>query len=128
MLMVLWPLLMATAIAQGGAAAGTARCEPSEGAPVAAPFGVTLCSDSARVSVITHDQPQPGARVAAVDPSGVFARAGLVAGDVIYMVNGQPVTNGREAAEALRKPPKAVGFLINFWRNRAAYLLRIWSD
>jgi S1-C subfamily serine protease len=127
MLMVL-PLLLAGAIAQASPASGTVRCEANEGAPVAAPFGVTVCSGAARATPITHDEPQPGARVVSLDPEGVFTRAGLVAGDVIYQVNGESVKSGKEATEALRKPLKAAGLSINFWRNRAAYLLRVWSD
>jgi S1-C subfamily serine protease len=122
------PLLLAGAIAQASAAPGTVRCEANEGAPVAAPLGVTLCAGVARASPITHDEPQPGARVVSLDPEGVFARAGLVPGDVIYQVNGESVKSGKEAAEALRRPPKAAGLSINFWRNRAAYLLRVWSE
>jgi S1-C subfamily serine protease len=121
-------MLLAVGLAQASAAPGTVRCEANEGASVAAPLGVTLCAGVARASPITHDEPQPGARVVSLDPAGVFARAGLVPGDVIYQVNGEPVKSGKEAADALRRPTKAAGLSINFWRDRAAYLLRVWSE
>lgn len=118
---------MLRATGAGAHPAQQPRCAPDEGAVVATRFGLHLCDGAASAEVITHAQPQRGARIAAVDPDGAGAREGLVGGDIIYQVGGARVESGKSAVAALdaRRDDRIVH--INFWRNRAPFIARIWA-
>lgn len=117
---VAW-LLAATSVA-----VAAQPCAPGEGAPVQTRLGLTLCDGVALASVLTHTDPQPGARVAAVAPGSLAEEAGLHPGDVIYQIAARPVKSGTAAAAALDGTHAARPLLVNFWRGAKPYLARVW--
>jgi S1-C subfamily serine protease len=118
---------MLAATAASGRPVQEAGCAAEEGAAVATRFGLEICDGSAATTVITHEEPQRGARIAAVEPGGLGAREGLVAGDIIYQVAGRRVASGRAALEALDAVRDERIVHINFWRNGAPFIARIWA-
>jgi S1-C subfamily serine protease len=120
-------LLASAAVSAMSHPPAQARCAAEEGAAVATRFGLEICDGAAATTVITHEEPQRGARVAAVDPGGLGAREGLVAGDIIYQVAGRRVASGRAAIEALDAVRDERIVHINFWRNGAPFIARIWT-
>ena len=85
-----------------------------------------LCNGAATTKTVTHEAPQRGARVAAVDAAAMGPRGGLAPGDIIYQVNGRRVESGKAAAAALDGAAGSI-VLINFWRDGVPYLARLWT-
>jgi S1-C subfamily serine protease len=104
----------------------SAECGPTEGPAVKAPLGLTVCRAPTASRVRIEPEPQPGARIVVVEEGGLARRAGLVANDVIYRVDGERVSSGSEALERLARV-KSPGLLqINYWRDGLPYIARIW--
>jgi S1-C subfamily serine protease len=105
-----------------------ARCSSGEGATVDAPLGLVLCQGTATNEVVMYDKPQAGARIADVVSQSTAAKAGLVAGDVIYQIRGVRVTSGREGLAHFGDTRRARDLIINVWRGNVPYQFRIWND
>jgi hypothetical protein len=123
-------VLVAIALASAAPAATPAQkpeCPAQEGAALATRFGLTVCDGAAATKVITHEDPQHGARIIALDPEAAGAQEGLVAGDIIYQVAGTRVESGKAAVTALDAARDERIVLINFWRNGAPFIVRIWT-
>jgi S1-C subfamily serine protease len=119
-------LVLLAVLSATSAGAADVPCATHEGAPIDIALGLIVCEGSARATPVTRAEPEPGARISAV--SAAAADAGLLAGDVIYQINRIRVTSGQEALVRLRdRDPQSVT-TINFWRDGASYLVRIWSD
>jgi S1-C subfamily serine protease len=119
-------LALAGVIGSVPIASAQVTCEGGTSAVVEAPRGLTLCRDTVKVPVVTHDEPQAGVRVAALDADSPFARAGLTAGDVIYRVRFTRVTTADEVLKALGGLKVEHGLVVNFWRGDQPYLVRVW--
>lgn len=121
-------LVLALSAAPGMVPAVSAQvaCEGGASAVVEAPRDLTLCRDTVKVPVVTHDEPQAGIRVAALDADSPFARAGLAAGDVIYRVRFTRVTTADEVLKVLGDLKTEHGLVVNFWRRDQPYLVRVW--
>ncbi len=87
-------------------------------------LALTLCGGAATVETPWGEK-RTGARIATIAQDSAGARAGLRAGDVIYQVAGSRVSSGAEAAARLQNPGQRIT-LINFWRDDAPLLVRIW--
>lgn len=116
-------IALATLVSSASATAGQPPCAADEGAEIPAGFGFRLCGGSASATIVTHAQPQRGARI--VGAEGVAAEAGVRAGDVVYQVAGQRVESGEAAAKALAARRDQFT-LVNIWRGRHPYLVRLW--
>jgi S1-C subfamily serine protease len=100
------PTLAATDPRLGGAAAGIGFAIPSnivrDIAGQIARHGRVVNSHRAALGVSLADNPDaPGAVVAAVQPGGPAAIAGLAAGDTIKAIDGKSVASGDELATLL---------------------------
>jgi S1-C subfamily serine protease len=101
-------------------------CRGDDAPHVEAVLALALCGGAATVET-PWGETRSGARIASLAPDGPGARAGLRVGDVIYQVAGSRVSNGAEAAARLENRGRGI-MLINFWRDDAPLLVRIWPD
>lgn len=65
--------------------------------------------------------PQRGLKVAAIEPGGAGARAGLAIGDVITDIAGQPVASRGSFYVATHQAAKAQAFEVRYLRDGASY-------
>lgn len=107
-------------------ASAQVACDGGPKAVVSGPQGLTLCKQTVKVPVVTHDEPQAGIRVAALSANSPLADAGLVAGDVIYRARFTRVSTADELLTTLGDVSSESGLTINFWRGEKPYLIRVW--
>ncbi len=110
----------------GAPALAQVTCEGGPKAVVSGPQGLTLCRQTVSVSVVTHAEPQPGIRVAALASDSPFAVAGLAPGDVIYRARFTRVSTAEALLKTLGDVSNESGLTINFWRGETPYLIRVW--
>ena len=89
----------------GELTSGTTRSKPEDSGasePASGRLGITVLPLTAEIaSQLGLGRSEQGVAVAAVDPNGAAAAAGIDNGDVIQKVNGKPVRTGDDVHRAI---------------------------
>jgi hypothetical protein len=110
---------------EAGATPPRDGCPEGEGTPIAGPFGLTLCSDTARIETRALSELQEGVRVASVAPGSAAEVAGFLSGDVMYQIGSERTKIGADAVKRLQGLETGQKTVINFWRNGYTFLIRL---